>query len=240
MPIDEQPEVLLTMATELRWLGHAAWHVRTGQYAIVVDPFVDENPLAPIRAHQLDANFIFISHGHYDHLADAEKIARRTGATIVAIYEICAWFEKQGLSSVHPMNVGGSYGFPFGRVKMVPAWHSSMLPDGSYGGQAVGFVFCFPEGNVYFAGDTAFFGDMKYIGDLNLALAILPIGDNFTMGPDDALQAVKLLRPRRVVPMHVGTWPVIEQDPLAWAARVENECGCSVVVLKPGESTALA
>ncbi len=224
------------MAVELRWLGHATWHIRTAEYRLILDPFLDENPLSPVRADEVEAHFVLVTHGHYDHLADAEKIARRTGATIVAVYEICSWLENKGISAVHPMNIGGSYPFPFGRVKMVPAWHSSMLPDGTYGGQAAGFVVFFPEGNVYFSGDTAFFGDMKFIGDLDLALAVLPIGDNFTMGPEDALAAVKLLRPRKVAPMHLNTWPVIEQDPHRWAQRVEKECGCRAVVLQPGET----
>ncbi|MCS7237948.1 MAG: metal-dependent hydrolase [Thermoguttaceae bacterium] len=227
------------MATILRWLGHGTWHISTGKYNLVVDPFVDENPLSPVRADELECQFILITHGHYDHMADAERIACRTGATIISVYEICHWFERKGISAVHSMNIGGSYNFPFGRVKMVPAWHSSMLPDGSCGGQAAGFVLFLPEGNIYIAGDTGLFGDMKLIGDLNLEVAILPIGDNFTMGPEDALLAVKLLRPRRVVPMHTGTWPLIEQDPHQWAERVRKESATEVTVLRPGEMLTL-
>lgn len=227
------------MATVLRWLGHGSWHIRTGNYELLVDPFVDENPLSPVRANELSCQYILITHGHYDHMADAEKIARQTGATIVAVYEICRWFEQKGLTSTHAMNIGGGYNFPFGRVKMVPAWHSSLLPDGSCGGQAAGFVLFLPEGNVYIAGDTGLFGDMKLIGDLGLALAILPIGDNYTMGPEDALLAVKLLRPRWVIPMHLGTWPIIEQDPQRWAERVRKKSAAEVVILQPGETFAL-
>ena len=223
------------MATRLRWLGHGSWHVETGGCHIIVDPFLEENPLTPVRWEDLPANYILITHGHFDHMADAEKIAKKTGATVIGVFEICDWLEKRGVPSVHPMNVGGSYGFPFGRVKLVPAIHSSTLPDGSPGGVACGFVLFLPEGNVYFAGDTALFGDMKLIGDLGLSLAILPIGDNFTMGPEDALVAVKLLRPRRVVPMHTGTWPIIQQDPEAWAERVRKESDSEPIVLRPGD-----
>jgi L-ascorbate metabolism protein UlaG (beta-lactamase superfamily) len=200
-----------------------------------LDPFVDDNPLCPVKSDDLTANFLLITHGHYDHMADAEKIAKQTGALVIAIFEICDWLEKRGVARTHPMNLGGKFRFPFGDVKLVPALHSSTMPDGAHGGAAGGFVLFLPEGNVYFAGDTALFGDMKFIGDLGLALAVLPIGDNFTMGPEDALIAVKLLRPRRVVPMHTGTWPVIDQDPEAWAERVRKEGGCDPIVLRPGE-----
>jgi L-ascorbate metabolism protein UlaG (beta-lactamase superfamily) len=132
------------------------------------------------------------------------------------------------------MNIGGAYHFPFGRVKMTIAHHTSMLPDGSNGGSPAGFLVSFPEGNVYFACDTGLFYDMKLIGSCGLALAALPIGDNFTMGPDDALEAVKLLSPKRVVPVHRNTWPLIAQDAAAWAERVRKETSAEPIVLEPG------
>lgn len=227
------------MATELTWLGHGTWLISSGNHRLVLDPFLDDSPVAPIKADAVEADFILVSHGHFDHVADVEKIARRTGATIISTYEICEWFGKKGLDKLHAMNIGGGFKFPFGRVKMTMAEHTSMLPDGSYGGAAAGFLLSLPEGNVYFACDTGLFGDMQRIGASGLALAALPIGDNFTMGPDDALEAVKLLAPRRVVPVHRNTWPLIAQDADAWAERVRRETTAEPIVLSPGGKLAL-
>jgi L-ascorbate metabolism protein UlaG (beta-lactamase superfamily) len=172
-------------------------------------------------------------------VADVEKIARRTGATIVSNFEICQWFAAKGLDNAHAMNLGGGFDFPFGRVKMTIAHHSSMLPDGANGGNPAGFVLRLPEGNVYFACDTGLFYDMKLIGSCGLVLAALPIGDNFTMGPDDALEAVKFLQPKRVVPVHNKTWPLIDQDAEAWADRVLKETSTEPVIIEPGATISL-
>ncbi len=227
------------MPTELTWLGHGCWSIKSAGHAILIDPFLDDSPVAAVKADQVDAHYILVSHGHYDHVADAEKIARRTGATIVSNFEICEWFSAKGLQKTHAMNIGGAFHFPFGRVKMTIAHHTSTLPDGASGGSPAGFVVAFPEGNVYFACDTGLFYDMKLIGACGLALASLPIGDNFTMGPDDALQAVKLLEPKRVVPVHNKTWPLIDQDADAWARRVREETPAEPVVLQPGAGITL-
>ena len=227
------------MATELTWLGHGSWSIASGGCRVVLDPFLDDSPVAPIRAERVEADFILVSHGHYDHVADVEKIARRTGATIISTYEICEWYAKKGLAKSHGMNIGGGHAFPFGRVKMTIAQHTSMLPDGSYGGVAAGFLLSLPEGNVYFACDTGLFYDMRQIGAAGLKLAALPIGDNFTMGPDDALEAVKLLMPQRVVPVHRNTWPLIAQDAEAWARRVRHETSAEPIVLEPGGKVVL-
>jgi L-ascorbate metabolism protein UlaG (beta-lactamase superfamily) len=227
------------MATELTWWGHASWLVTSGGQRIVIDPFLDDSPVAPIRSDAVEADYILVTHGHYDHVADVEKIAKRTGATVVSNYEICEWIAAKGVARTHAMNIGGGHQFPFGRVKMTIAHHTSMLPDGSDGGVAAGFLFSLPEGNVYISGDTGLFYDMKLIGAAGLALASLPIGDNFTMGPDDALEAVKLLAPKRVVPIHRNTWPVIAQDVDAWAARVRQETSAEPVVIEPGGKLAL-
>jgi len=218
----------------LTWLGHGTWSIKTGAYTVLVDPFLADNPLSPVKPGEVQADFILVSHGHYDHVADAVAIARRTGATVISNYEICEWLAKQGVEKTHAQNIGGGFNHAFGRVKMTIAHHTSMLPDGSYGGEAAGFLLTLPEGNVYFACDTGLFYDMKLIGSAGLALAALPIGDNFTMGPDDALEAVKLLNPRRVVPVHNGTWPIIAQDANAWAARVKAQTSAEPVVLEPG------
>jgi len=225
--------------TGLTWLGHGCWAIRAGGCNIVLDPFLDDNPAAPVKSDQVQADFILVSHGHYDHVADAVKIARRTGATVVSNFEICEWLGKQGVAKTHAMNIGGGFAFPFGRVKMTIAQHTSMLPDGSNGGNPAGFLITFPEGKVYFACDTGLFYDMKLIGQPGLDLAVLPIGDNFTMGPDDALEAVKLLAPRRVVPVHANTWPLIAQDMAAWADAVKQHTQATPVVLRPGERVEL-
>lgn len=227
------------MGAELTWLGHNAWSIVAGGHTLVVDPFLDDNPVAAMKADQVQADFLLISHGHFDHIADAEKIARRTGALVIATYEICQWLSAKGVANTHGMNIGGAYRFPFGRLKMTAAEHTSMLPDGSYGGTAAGFLLYFPEGNVYLACDTGLFSDMRLIGEEGIALAALPIGDNFTMGPDDALRAVKLINPRRVVPIHRNTWPLIAQDATLWAERVRAETQTEPVVIEPGQKIVL-
>lgn len=227
------------MPTELTWLGHGSWSIVTGGAAVLVDPFLEENPACPVGPDEVEADFLLVSHGHSDHMADAVPIAQRTGATVIANFEICQWLVAQGIDRTHAMNLGGGFDFPFGRVKMTIAHHSSMLPDGSYGGNPCGFVLSLPEGNVYFACDTGLFREMDEIGRMGLALAALPIGDNFTMGPDDALRAVDMIDPQRVVPVHYNTWPLIEQDVDAWARRVRDETETEPVALRPGETLAL-
>ncbi len=227
------------MATELTWLGHGSWLIAAGGHHIVLDPFLTDSPTASMKADEVPADFILASHGHFDHVTDVERIAKRTGATLISCFEVCQWFTKRGVDKNHPMNIGGSFPFPFGRVKMTIAQHTSTMPDGSNGGAAAGFVVSFPEGNVYFACDTGLFYDMKLIGAAGIALAVLPIGDNFTMGPEDALEAVKLIEPKRVVPVHRGTWPLIEQDAKGWAERVRRETQAEPIVIEPGEKIAL-
>jgi L-ascorbate metabolism protein UlaG (beta-lactamase superfamily) len=228
------------MPTELTWLGHGAWSIVTGKHRILLDPFLDENPASPVKADQVEADFVLISHGHFDHVADAGAIVRRTGATVVSNYEICEWLaNNHGAKSAEQMNLGGSIDLPFGRVTLTLAHHSSQLPDGAYGGNPAGFLLALPEGKIYFACDTALFGDMERIGAAGIDLAVLPIGDRFTMGPGDALEAVKLIRPRRVVPSHYNTWPPIAQDAAAWAKRVREETNSEPVVLAAGEKVKL-
>jgi L-ascorbate metabolism protein UlaG (beta-lactamase superfamily) len=227
------------MTTELTWLGHASWQIKSNGVSVLLDPFLDSSPTATVRSAGIDAQYVLVSHGHFDHVADVPAIAQRTGATVVAIYEVAEWLSRQGVQNTTGMNLGGSVALPFGRVKLVPAWHSSRLPDGTDGGTAGGFVLSLPEGNVYFACDTALFSDMQLIGRAGIELAILPIGDLFTMGPDDALEAVKLIQPRRVVPDHYNTWPPIQQDPHRWAARVRAETNAEPVVIGPGGTVLL-
>lgn len=221
-----------------RFLGHSAWEIRHQDVRVLIDPFITGNPTAPAPAGELEATAILLTHAHNDHVGDAIEIASRTGATIVAIYELAVWSASQGVSA-HPMSIGGAHTFPWGWVKMTPAWHGSAWQgaDGAFVslGTPAGFLLRIGGTCVYHSGDTGLFGDMALIGRAGIDLALLPIGDNFTMGPEDALEAVRLLRPARVAPMHYNTFPIIEQDPVAWAERVARETGVEAVVLRPGE-----
>jgi L-ascorbate metabolism protein UlaG (beta-lactamase superfamily) len=229
------------MSAELIWLGHASWQLKTGRHTLLVDPFLDDSPTAPLKAASAEADFILVSHGHFDHIADAAKIANRTGATVISNYEITTWLAKQhGVKNTLGGNLGGGADLAFGRVKLTLAFHSSSLPDGSNGGNPCGFLLMLSGGpKIYFACDTALFGDMALIGAGGLDVAVLPIGDLFTMGPDDALAAVKLLKPKKVVPSHYNTWPPIAQDPNKWAERVRAETQAEPIVVQPGGSITL-
>ncbi len=223
------------MATRVRWLGHACLLIESDGQRILIDPFLTHNPAAAVEAEEAQADFILVSHGHGDHLGDTIPIARRTGATVVANYEISEWLKKQGVEKVHGQQHGGGFGYPFGRVKLTLAFHGSVLPDGTYGGNPCGFLLYLKDGKkIYDAADTGLFGDMKLIGEEGIDLAILPLGDNYTMGPDDALRAVKLVQPKKVLPIHYNTWDLIAQDAAAWAARVKKETSAQPVVLEPG------
>ena len=225
----------------ITWLGHSCFLIQVGKVEVLVDPFLEESPTAPVKAGEVAADFVLLTHGHFDHVGDATSIAKRTGATVVANFEICEWLKTQGLEEekVVALNLGGGVDLSFGRVKMTPALHSSGLPDGSYGGEAGGFLLELEGKRVYLAGDTALMLDMKLIGMGGLDLAVLPIGDRFTMGPDDSLEAIKLLNPRCVIPCHYNTWPPIAQDAAGWADRVRQQTAAEPVVLAPGETFSL-
>lgn len=228
------------MTTQLTWLGHGTWFIESHGQKILLDPFLNDNPSSPKKANEVDADFILISHGHFDHIADAASIANRCGAKVLAIFEIAQWLANEhNVQDTVGMNIGGGIDMPFGRVQMTHAIHSSQLPDGSYGGNPGGFVISFAEGNVYFACDTALFSDMQLIGKPGIDLAVLPIGDLFTMGIDDSIAATKLINPNRVAPAHFNTWPPIEQDAKAWGERITEETEASPVVIEPGESITL-
>jgi L-ascorbate metabolism protein UlaG (beta-lactamase superfamily) len=229
------------MSTRVRWLGHASLLLESGGRTVLIDPFLTGNPKAAVTADKVPADLILISHGHGDHVGDAVAISKRTGATVATNYEIGLWLEQpaQGLASerIQGLQHGGSFVFDQAvRVKLTLAFHGSTLPDGSNGGNPCGFIVTFADGTkVYDAADTALFGDMALIGEEGLDLAILPIGDYYTMGPDDAVRAVRLLHPRYVLPIHYGTWPRIDQDAQVWADRVKNETSAQPVILQPGD-----
>ena len=224
------------MTIKITWYSHACFLIETQQAKLLVDPFITDNPLSPQKAHALEADYILVSHGHGDHVGDTVSIAKRTGATVISNYEIQTWLISQGVENAHPQHIGGGFDYPWGRVKLTIAHHGSALPDGSYGGNPCGFLLYIEGKKIYHACDTGLFYDMKLIGEEGIDLAILPIGDNFTMGPDDALRAVKLIEPKQVIPIHYDTFEVIKQDPHAWAKRVKKETTAKVAVMKPGES----
>jgi L-ascorbate metabolism protein UlaG (beta-lactamase superfamily) len=222
------------MAFELTWHGHASFGMDIAGIRVLLDPFLSGSPTAMVQADEVAADYIIVSHGHGDHIGDTVAIAKRTGAMVISNHEIVGWLGSQGVTNTHPQHIGGGFAYPFGYLKLTIAVHGSALPDGSDGGNPAGVLITTQNHKVYFACDTGLFYSMKLYGDEGLDLAILPIGDNFTMGPDDALRAVKLLRPRVVIPVHFGTWELIAQDPYAWAERVKAETDAQPVVLAPG------
>jgi L-ascorbate metabolism protein UlaG (beta-lactamase superfamily) len=217
--------------------GHSCFSVVVAGKHLLFDPFITGNPLAAaVDAESVPADFILISHGHDDHMLDAIAIARRTGALVISNFEIVEWLTKQGLERLHAMNHGGAWEFEFGRVKLVNAVHSSMLPDGSYGGNPGGFVVETSEGSFYYSGDTALTLDMQLIPGLTpLRFAVLCIGDNLTMGIDDAIRAAEFVKCDQVLGVHYDTFPTIRISPSDAKARFKAK-GKTLHLLKPGES----
>lgn len=227
---------------KITYYGHSTLAIETDGVKVVVDPFfAPHNPTAPVTVDQIEADYILLTHGHGDHTTDAPALARRTGALVIGNFEVTSWMEQQGAKRVHGMNTGGAFTFPFGRVKMVVALHSSTMPDGSSGGLPNGMVIHFNDGHdVYIAGDTALTYDMKLIGEAGgVDLALLPIGDNFTMGPDDAILAAQFVKAKWVIPVHFETFPVIRVDAHAFADKLRAVAEIDCTVLQPGESFSL-
>lgn len=228
------------MADKTRFVyhGHSNVEIHHGKHVVQLDPFYTSNKLADIKADKAKPHFILLSHAHFDHTEDVEAIAKRTNAMVICNYEMSVYFEKKGVQRTHGMNHGGGYEFPFGHVTLTLAFHTSSFPDGAYGGQPAGLIIELQNGpTVYFAGDTALFGDMKIIGKLwDIDLAFLPIGDNYTMGPDHAIIAAKWLQCSAVVPVHYNTFPEITQDAEVFAKRLKKKTGIRGLPLKPGES----
>ncbi len=223
---------------QLTYFGHSCFLLETAGTRLVLDPYLKENPHGAVDPAGVPCDFVLCSHAHDDHIADALNLARLHGATIVAPYELAMHFATQGAKTLDPMP-GGSVNFPWGRIQMTPALHSSALelPGGETKsmGVAAGYVIRAENRAVYHAGDTALFSDMTLIGRGGLDLALLPIGDFYTMGADDAVEALNLLRPRLAVPMHYNTSDRIKADPHAFATA-SSRTGHTVRVLATGET----
>ncbi|MEE8577906.1 MAG: metal-dependent hydrolase [candidate division Zixibacteria bacterium] len=217
------------------FLGHSCVTLTDGEHRLIIDPFLSGNDMAAAKAEDIEVDHLLISHGHGDHVGDGIDIAVRNKATIIANYELALFCAAAG-AEVHAMHIGGAHDFDFGRVKLTIAHHGGGAGEhGSiYTGPATGFLITIGGKTVYHPGDTGLFYDMKLIGEMNrIDLAFLPIGDNFTMGIDDAVKAVELLRPAQVVPIHYDTFPVIAADPAEFASKAS---GADVVIMKPGDS----
>lgn len=221
---------------QLQYFGHSAFSLTDGSYRLLLDPFIEGNSLAPVKMEELEATHILLTHGHGDHFGDALKIAARTGAVIIAPTELANYCQSKG-AEAHPMYMGTSE-FPFGKLRMTPAWHgSSVEEDGTciYTGTPCGYIIYLGGKCIYHAGDTGIFSDMALIGKMNpIDCALLPIGGNFTMDPEEALEAAMLLKPGLVIPMHFNTFPVIQQDADKFVKDVEGQ-GLKARLLVPGE-----
>ena len=229
----------------LHYHGHSTFTVKTGPHTLLIDPFFTENPKADVAAETITPTKILVTHGHFDHVGhvssnedrcqtDLEDIARRADCQVICGFEIAQWLGKLGIPA-HGMGPGGSHKFDFGTVLMTPAVHSSMLPDGSDGGVAAGYILRLEDATIYFAGDTALFSDMSLIGEEEPDVAVLPIGDNYTMGPFDAARAAGLIKAPKVVPCHYETWPLLEVDVDAFT----KQCGVfghEPVLMTPGQA----
>lgn len=222
--------------TRVTWHGHATVSLESAGHHILIDPFLKDNPAAVIDGSSLNPDVIVVTHGHDDHVADVAAIAGRSGAKLISNPEICGWFSGQGVTDSFAMNIGGWTAFDFGRIKFTPAWHSNALPDGSYGGMPMGVLIEIGGRRIYHAGDTGLFSDMSLIGEGGLDLALLPIGSNFTMGPDEAIAASRLLKPAAVIPIHYDTFPPIRQDAALFGRRLQEEAGITCHVPGAGEA----
>ncbi len=223
--------------SKLTFLGHSAWMVESGQHTILIDPFLEGNPTAKVKPSEIEPDFIIVTHAHGDHLGDAIPMAKDNDATIIANNEIANYCADKG-ARAHNMHIGGTHAFPFGKVKLTPAWHGSAFPDGSYGGMPTGCLLMIDGKTIYHTGDTGIFLDMQLIGELNpVDIYLVNIGDNFTMGIDDAVKSVELVKPKLTIPMHYKTMEVIDVDPDSFVKKVE-ERGFEAKVVDIGASHA--
>ncbi len=224
------------MSYKFTYYGHGTFGLDIKGHHLVIDPFFSDNPATKTKPEDLEPDYLLITHGHGDHVGDAVGIAQRSGAKVIANFEVANWLGTKG-AETHAQHIGGGHDYPFGYVKLTQAIHGSSMPDGSYGGMPGGFLITTPDNEkIYIAGDTGLFAGMSLIGEEGIHLAVLPIGDNYTMGPDDALRAVKLIKPKYAIPAHYNTFDLIAQDPAAWKKRVEGESDTIVHVLQPDTS----
>jgi L-ascorbate metabolism protein UlaG (beta-lactamase superfamily) len=222
---------------KLTYHGHACFHIESNGHKLLIDPFITGNPVAKVKPEELECNYILLTHGHNDHFGDTVEIAKRNDATVIATFELATFCERQGLKA-HGMHIGGGHDFDFGRVKLTIAHHGSAYIGDTiqYTGNPCGYVLTLGKKNVYHSGDTGLFLDMQLIGKRNkLDLALLPIGDNYTMDIEDAVQAAKFLKPKMVIPMHYKTWELIDQDPNLFGKKLKGT-GIKVKILNFGES----
>ena len=222
----------------IQFLGHACFTIADEAYSVIIDPFLSGNPVAATTADSIKTEAVLLTHGHSDHIGDTEAIAKANDALVVSVYELANYLGHKGLTT-HPMHIGGSHEFPFGKVKFTPATHGSAAIEEdetiTYLGNPAGIILTMEGKTIYHSGDTGLFLDMQLIGSQHLDCAMLPIGDNFTMGIDDAVEAVKMLRPKTVIPMHYNTWELIQADPHEFAEKVAA-AGSECVILEPGQS----
>jgi L-ascorbate metabolism protein UlaG (beta-lactamase superfamily) len=225
------------MAVDIRWLGHACFHLSGGGADVLIDPFLTGNPKAAASADEVTADVILLTHGHADHLGDTVDIAKRTGATVVAIVELAGEISENGVENVLDPNIGGTVKFDWGWVKLTPAWHTAVTPSGTPHTPA-GLLIGNGGHVIYHLGDTALFSDLQLIarrGD-RVELALVPIGGHYTMDRYDAVTAVEFIDPGTVIPVHYDTFPPIETDAEAFKSDVESQTSAKVVILAPGET----
>jgi len=224
---------------KLKYFGHSAFQITTKNgIKILIDPFLDDNPVSPVKSKDVDADYIIVTHGHGDHVGDGLKIAKRCNSLFICVNELANWFISKGFSA-HNMHIGGAYNFDFGRVKFTIAHHGSMTPDNEYAGEASGVLITIENKTIYHTGDTGLFYDMKLIGEMNsVDYMLLPIGDNYTMGIKDATKAVEFVNPKVAIPIHFNTFPVIKSDPVEFKKSVEA-IGKKCKVLNFGEEIEL-
>jgi L-ascorbate metabolism protein UlaG (beta-lactamase superfamily) len=226
---------------KITYLSHSCFLVETGSHTILIDPFLNGNALAQVKPADVRCDFIIVTHGHGDHIGDTVEIAKANDATVISSYEVIDFLGRQGVKKGHPLGLGGGFNFPFGRVKLTVALHSAGYKtedsgDFLYLGVAAGFLLTADGKTIYDAGDTALTVEMQLIGQRNkIDVAMLPIGDNFTMGPEDAVVAAEFLKPGLVLPMHYNTFPPIKQDPEAFVAALAEK-GIKGKAIKIGES----
>lgn len=224
---------------KLKYFSHSAFQITTKNgEKILIDPFLDGNPTSPVKSDDVSADYIVLTHAHGDHIGDTFKIAKKSNSTVIAVNELANYCAEKG-AKAHNMHIGGAYNFPFGKVKFTIAHHGSQTPDGQYAGEPAGVLLTIDGKTVYHTGDTGLFYDMKLIGEMNpVDYMLVPIGDNFTMGIDDAVKAVEFVNPKNVIPMHYNTFPVIKEDPENFKSRIEKT-GKKCRVLNFGEEIEL-